>query len=264
MPKLHENSHRSNEESRKGFPTDHTGNMIASPMNAFPAPTASYMGFLSPSGSSFSANHRYWSSNPQIPSFAQTDTSGFSFKSNQVTQPTTSGFVFKNPFASAVQVEKNEDNTSNIVETSALTTNPPSLTAQDAKRIFKATIRAITTFRDWIPVVIFKENHLAKLRNRKQQASHEKNRYGCNNSKIDISDVKKTLKSLEHICTLTSLDDTAYLLSTEYELSLEGLKLSPPRSKKIRCKQTNVPLAHIDAVQMKMELQRKQKPMRGD
>ncbi|PHZ09134.1 uncharacterized protein RHIMIDRAFT_241012 [Rhizopus microsporus ATCC 52813] len=167
MPKLHENSHRSNEESRKGFPTDHTGNMIASPMNAFPAPTASYMGFLSPSDSSFSANHRYWSSNPQIPSF-------------------------------------------------------------------------------------------------EQQASHEKNRYGCNNSKIDISDVKKTLKSLEHICTLTSLDDTAYLLFTEYELSLEGLKLSPPRSKKIRCKQTNVPLAHIDAVQMKMELQRKQKPMRGD
>ncbi|CEG78888.1 hypothetical protein RMATCC62417_13424 [Rhizopus microsporus] len=189
MLKLHGSSHRSNEESRKGFPTGLTGNMIAPSMNAFPAPTASHMGFLSSSGSSFSANQRYQSSNPQIPSFgdpharfngnqtaqtgtsgfsfksnqaAQTTTPGFSFKSNQVAQPTTSSFVFKDPFAPAVQVEKNEDNTSNTVETSALTTtNPPSLTAQDAKRIFKATIRAITTFRDWLPIVIFKENHLA-------------------------------------------------------------------------------------------------------
>ncbi|CEG78887.1 hypothetical protein RMATCC62417_13423 [Rhizopus microsporus] len=102
-----------------------------------------------------------------------------------------------------------------------------------------------------------------------QQASHEKNRYRCNNSQIDISDIKKTLKSLErksreYIYTLTSLDDTASSLSTEYELSLEGLKPLPPCSKKLRCKQTNIPLAHIDAVQMEMELQRVQKLMRGD
>ncbi|RCH88081.1 hypothetical protein CU097_006294 [Rhizopus azygosporus] len=290
MLQLHGSLYRSNEESRKGSPTCLSGNMIAPPMNAFPAPTASHMGFPSPSGSSFSANQRHQSSNPQIPPFGdpharftdnqtvQIGTSGFSFKSNQTAQTTTSGFVFKDPFAPAVQVEKNEDNTSNIVETSALTTtDPPSLTTQDAKRIFKATIRAITTYRDWLPIVFLKENHLAKLRNEmdglvtqlEQQASHEKKRYRCNNSQFDISDIKKTLKNLErkskeYIYTLTSLDDTVSSLSTEYELSLEGLKPLPPRNKKIRCKQTNIPFAPIDAIRMKMELQRVQKLMRGD
>lgn len=123
MLQLHGSSHRLNEESRKVFPTGHTGNMIAPAMNAFPAPTVSHIGFLSPSGSSFSANQRHQSSNPQIPPFsdpharfddnqtAQTGTSGFSFKSNQTAQTTTSGFVFKDPFAPAVKVKKNEDNT---------------------------------------------------------------------------------------------------------------------------------------------------------
>lgn len=102
-----------------------------------------------------------------------------------------------------------------------------------------------------------------------QQASYERNRYRCNNSQVDISDIKKTLKSLErkskeYIYTLMSLDDTVSSISTEYELSLEGLKLLLSRSKKIRCKQTNVPLAHIDAVRMEMELHEVQKLARGD
>lgn len=123
MLKLQGSSHRSNEESRKGFPTGFTGNMIAPPMNAFPAPTASQMGLLSPSGSSFSANQRHQFPNPQIPPFGdpherfngnqtvQSGTFGFSFKNKQAAQSITSGFVFKDPLTPAVQVEKNEDNT---------------------------------------------------------------------------------------------------------------------------------------------------------